>query len=74
MEDDLNGRKSQLKTTSMKDDLIEDDFNLRWPQLKMTSMEDDLNGRRPKWKTKSMNQAGAELGQSWGKLSTKLAS
>ena len=36
MEDELNGRQPQWKTTS-----IEDDLNERRPQLKMTSMEDD---------------------------------
>ena len=41
MEDDLNGRQPQWKTTS-----IEDDHNGRQPQWKTTSMEDDLNGRR----------------------------
>ena len=41
MEDDLNGRQPQWKTTSMEDDL-----NGRQPQWKTTSMEDDLNGRR----------------------------
>ena len=35
MEDDLNGRPPQWKTTSMED------------ELKTTSMEDDLYGRRP---------------------------
>ena len=38
MEYDLNGRQSQLKTTSMQDN------------LKMTSMEDDCNGRQPQGK------------------------
>ena len=37
MEDDLNGRRPQWKTTSMEDDL-----NGRQPQYKTTSMEDDL--------------------------------
>ena len=49
MEDDLNGRRSKWKTTTMEDDL-----NGRRPQWKMTSMEDDLNGRQSKWKTPSM--------------------
>ena len=41
MEDDLNGREPQWKTTS-----IEDDQTGRQPQWKTTSMEDGLNGRR----------------------------
>ena len=49
MEDDLNRRRPQWKTTSMEDYL-----NARRPQLKTTSMEDDLNGRQPQWKTTSM--------------------
>ena len=42
MEYDLNGGKSQWKTTSMQDNL-----NGRRLQWKMTSMEDDCNGRQP---------------------------
>ena len=38
MEDNLNGRQPQWKTTSMEDNL-----NGRQPQWKMTSMEDNLN-------------------------------
>ena len=52
MEDDLNGRQSQWKTTSMEDDL-----NGRQPQWKMTSFEDNLNGRQPWWKTTSMEDS-----------------
>ena len=32
MEEDLNGRRPQLKTTSMEDDLNEDDLNGRKPK------------------------------------------
>ena len=38
MEDDLNGRRPEWKTTSMEDDL-----NRRLNQWKTTSMEDNLN-------------------------------
>ena len=38
MEDNLNGRQPQWKTTSM-----EDNFIGRQPQWKTTSMEDNLN-------------------------------
>ena len=48
MEDDLNGRQPQWKTTTM-----EDDHNERRPQMKTTSIEDELNGRRSQWKTTS---------------------
>jgi hypothetical protein len=51
VEDNLNERQPQWKTTSMEDDL-----NGRRPQWKTTSMEDDLNGRRPQWKTTSMEE------------------
>ena len=37
MEDDLNGRRPQWKTTSMEDNL-----NVRRPQWKLTLMEDNL--------------------------------
>ena len=61
MEDDLNGRRPQLKTTSMEYNL-NGRLNGRRNQWKTTSlniskttsMEDDLNGRRPQWKTNSM--------------------
>ena len=36
MEDHLNGRAPQLKTTAMEDDL-----NGRWPQRKTTLLEDN---------------------------------
>ena len=45
MEDDLNGRRPQWKTTLMEDNLMG-----RQPQWKTTLMEDNLNGRRPQWK------------------------
>ena len=45
MEDDLNKRRPQWKTTSM-----EGDFDGRQPQWKKTSMEDYINGRQPQWK------------------------
>ena len=54
MEDYLNGRQPQGKTTSMKDDLkgrLPQLFIIQW---KITSIEEDLNGRRPQWKTSSM--------------------
>ena len=51
MEDDLNGRRHQWKTTS-----IEDDLNGRLAQWKITSMEDDFNGRQPQWKTTFVKQ------------------
>ena len=61
MEDNLNGRQPQWKTTLMEDGepqwkmtTIEDDHNGRQPQWKTTSMEDNLNGRQPIWKTTSM--------------------
>ena len=38
MEDILNGRRPQKKTTSMEDNL-----NEKRPQQKLTSMEDNLN-------------------------------
>ena len=47
MEDDLNGRRPQWKTT-----LMEDDFKGRQPHWKTTIMEDDIKG--PKWKTTSV--------------------
>ena len=46
MEDNLNGRQPQWKTTSMEDNL-----NKRRPEWKTKSMEDELNGRQPQWKT-----------------------
>ena len=55
MGDDLNGRKSQWKTTSMEDELHRirpqgktsiDNLNRRQPQWKTNSMEYDLNGRQ----------------------------
>ena len=33
---------------------MKDDLNGRRPQWKTTSMEDDHNGRRPQWKTTTM--------------------
>ena len=48
MEDDLNGRQPQWKTTS-----IEDNLNERRPEWKTKSMEDDLNGRQTQWRTTS---------------------
>ena len=61
MEDDLNGRRPQLKTTSMEDDLngrqpqwksplMEDDLKGRGSQGKNTSMEEYLDGSQPRWK------------------------
>ena len=41
MEDNLNGRKPQWKTTE-----IQEDLNGRRTQWKTTSMEDDLNRRQ----------------------------
>ena len=49
MEDDLNGRRSQWKTTSREDNL-----NERQLQLNTTSIKDDLNQRQPQWKTTSI--------------------
>ena len=49
MEDNLNGRRPQWKTSQWKTTLMEDDLNGRQPQWKKTSMEDELNGRRPKY-------------------------
>ena len=46
MEDDLNERRPQWKTT-----LMEEDLQL---QMKRTSIEDDLSGRPSQWKTISM--------------------
>ena len=59
MEDDLNGKWPQWKTTSKEDDqwkmsLMEDYLNGRLPQWKTTPMEDNLNERQPQWKTTSM--------------------
>ena len=48
MEDNLNGRQPQCKTTS-----IEDDLNGRRLEWKTNSMVDNLNGRHPQWKTTS---------------------
>ena len=48
MEDNLNQRQSQQKTTSM-----EEKPNGKRPQWK-TPMEDDLYGIQPQWKTNSM--------------------
>ena len=39
MRDNLNGKKPQRKTISIKENL-----NRRQPQQKTTSMEDDING------------------------------
>ena len=50
LEDNLNERRSQWKTSSMEDDL-----NGRSPQQQTTSMEDNLNRRRPPWKTTSLH-------------------
>ena len=52
MEDKLNGRWTQLKMSSVEDNLIEDDQNEdelkgRQLQLKTTSIEEDLKWRRP---------------------------
>ena len=49
MKDDLNGRQTQWKTTSMEDNL-----NGRRPQRKTTSKEDNLNGRQTQWQTDAM--------------------
>ena len=46
MEDILNVRQPQWKTTS-----IEDNLHGRQPQWKTTSMEDNLSRRRPQCKT-----------------------
>ena len=55
MEDNLDGRQSWLKMTSMEDDLNLDNLNLSWSQYSnLTSIEDDLKGRQPLWKTTSM--------------------
>ena len=43
MEDDLNGRSPQWKTTSMEDNLNGDDINGRQPQWKMTTMEENIS-------------------------------
>ena len=48
MEDHLNRRQPQWKTTSMKDDL-----NGRQTQWNTTSIEDNLNGRQFQWKMTS---------------------
>ena len=45
MQDDLNGRQPQWKTTSMEDKL-----NGKKPQWTMTSLEDEMNGRQPQKK------------------------
>ena len=42
MEDDINGRQLQWKTTS-----IEDDLYRRRSRWKMTPMEDELNVKHP---------------------------
>ena len=49
MEDNLNGRRPQWRTT-----LMEGDLNGIRPQWKTTSVEDDLNGRRPQWNSTSI--------------------
>ena len=49
IEDDLNGRRPQWKTTSMEEDL-----NGRQPQWKTTSMKDDFIWRQSQWKTTLM--------------------
>ena len=45
MDDNLNGRRPQWKTTSMEDDL-----NGKQPQLKTISIEENLNGKQSQWK------------------------
>ena len=44
MEENLNGRQPQWKTTSMEDDL-ENNLNGRRPKWRTTLIEDDINGR-----------------------------
>ena len=53
MDDDLNGRQPQWKTTSIEDELkrrsplLEEDLNGRRPHWKKSLMEDKLDGRQP---------------------------
>ena len=66
MEEDLNGRQPQWKTTSREDNLKEDNLRGRTPQChgKNTSMEEYLNGSRPQLKPyKKMTLA---RGNTWG--------
>ena len=63
MEDHLNGRRPQCKTTSMEDNL--DGRYVRRPKWKMTSIKDDPNEiqpqfRRPPWKMTSMKTTSME--------------
>ena len=47
MDDELNGRQPQLKTTSINDDYNGRQHNGRRPQLKTTSVEGYLSERQP---------------------------